>query len=92
MIFASSTTCLVQQQTKTEPQKLELAPVTDPRQFQVNLGRSQGRPNEVTVEFELDGYRGEYRIEDTRKALIGAKCKGIHPYCITIDKEAADYL
>lgn len=47
---------------------------------------SDGKPD------DLDGYRGEYGIEDTRKALIEAKCKGIHPYCITIDKEAADYL
>jgi len=47
---------------------------------------SDGKPD------DLDGYRGEYGIEDTRQALIEAKRNGIHPYCITIDKEANEYL
>jgi len=38
------------------------------------------------------GYRGDYAIEDTRKALIEAKEQGIQPFCITIDKEARSYL
>jgi len=37
-------------------------------------------------------YRGEYGIEDTRQALFEARMAGIHPYCITIDREGADYL
>ena len=37
-------------------------------------------------------YRGEYGIEDTRQSLFEARQKGIHPYCITIDKDAGDYL
>jgi len=37
-------------------------------------------------------YRGEYGIEDTRQALFEARVAGIHPYCITIDREGADYL
>ncbi len=37
-------------------------------------------------------YRGQYGIEDTRQALFEARVKGIHPYCITIDREGADYL
>jgi nitric oxide reductase NorD protein len=37
-------------------------------------------------------YRGEYGIEDTRQALFEARIAGIHPFCITIDKEGADYL
>ena len=41
---------------------------------------------------DYDGYRGRYGIEDTRKALIEAKHEGIHPFCITIDKQARDYL
>lgn len=41
---------------------------------------------------EYDDYKGEYAIEDTRHALIGAKSGGIHPFCITIDKEAQDYM
>ena len=39
-----------------------------------------------------DGYRGQYGMEDTRKALIEARRTGIHPFCITIDTEARDYL
>lgn len=37
-------------------------------------------------------YRGEYGIEDTRQALFEARVSGIHPFCITIDKEGAEYL
>jgi len=47
---------------------------------------SDGRPD------DYDGYRGDYGIEDTRQALIEAKRAGIHPFCITIDREARDYL
>jgi len=47
---------------------------------------SDGKPDDI------DGYRSEYGIEDTRMALIEAKRSGIHPFCITIDKEARDYL
>ncbi|GMR07836.1 MAG: hypothetical protein BMS9Abin26_0840 [Gammaproteobacteria bacterium] len=47
---------------------------------------SDGKPD------DYDGYRGEYGIEDTRMALIEAKREGIHPFCITIDKEGHDYL
>ncbi|RMG28975.1 MAG: nitric oxide reductase activation protein [Gammaproteobacteria bacterium] len=47
---------------------------------------SDGKPD------DLDNYRGAYGIEDTRMALIEAKREGIHPYCITIDTEAMDYL
>jgi nitric oxide reductase NorD protein len=47
---------------------------------------SDGKPD------DYDGYRGEYGIEDTRQALIEAKRLNIHPFCITIDKEARDYL
>ncbi|WJW75816.1 hypothetical protein QVG61_01640 [Thiohalobacter sp. IOR34] len=47
---------------------------------------SDGKPD------DYDTYRGAYGIEDTRMALIEAKRDGIHPYCITIDSEARDYL
>lgn len=47
---------------------------------------SDGKPD------DFDGYRGEYGIEDTRKALIEAKQQGIHSFCITIDDKARDYL
>jgi len=41
---------------------------------------------------DYDDYKGEYAIEDTRHALIEAKAVSIHPFCISIDKEAQDYL
>jgi nitric oxide reductase NorD protein len=47
---------------------------------------SDGRPD------DQDGYAGSYDIEDTRKALMEASYLGIHPYCITIDDEAMEYL
>jgi nitric oxide reductase NorD protein len=47
---------------------------------------SDGKPD------DYDTYRGAYGIEDTRQALIEAKRDGIHPFCITIDSEARDYL
>ncbi len=48
---------------------------------------SDGKPDDYH-----DGYRGEYGIEDTRQALIEAQRSGIHPFCITIDEQARDYL
>ena len=47
---------------------------------------SDGKPD------DYDGYRGEYGIEDTRQALAEAKRSGIHPFCITIDQQAREYL
>ena len=47
---------------------------------------SDGKPD------DYDGYRGDYGIEDTRMSLIEAKRAGIHPFCITIDETARDYL
>jgi len=48
---------------------------------------SDGKPDDFG-----DGYRGEYGIEDTRQALLEARRAGIHPFCITIDELARDYL
>jgi len=47
---------------------------------------TDGRPN------DLDRYEGRYGIEDTRQAVIEAKLLGLTPHCITIDKQAHDYL
>ena len=47
---------------------------------------SDGRPE------DWGAYRGEYGVEDTRRALGEAKEQGIHPFCITIDEEAGSYL
>ena len=48
---------------------------------------SDGRPDDY-----FDVYRGQYGIEDTRMALLEASRTGIHPFCITLDREARDYL
>ncbi len=48
---------------------------------------SDGKPDDYS-----DNYRGEYGIEDTRQALIEAQRSRIHPFCITIDREAREYL
>lgn len=46
---------------------------------------SDGRP--------LDGdYKEEYSLEDTKAALRDARRAGIHPFCVTIDREADLYL
>lgn len=50
------------------------------------LTLSDGKPD------DYDSYKGDYAIEDTRRALIEAKQKGIHPFCITIDKAAHSYI
>ena len=47
---------------------------------------SDGKPE------DYDDYKGEYAIEDTRHALIEAKMAGIHPFCITIDQHAHEYM
>jgi len=47
---------------------------------------SDGKPE------DYDDYKGEYAIEDTRHALVEAKLLDIHPFCITIDRHARDYI
>jgi nitric oxide reductase NorD protein len=48
---------------------------------------SDGKPDDYH-----DDYRSEYGVEDTRQALFEARRSGIHPFCITIDERAQDYL
>jgi len=48
---------------------------------------SDGRPDDY-----FDVYRGQYGIEDTRMALQEAARTGIHPFCVTLDRDARDYL
>ena len=46
---------------------------------------SDGRPLD-------DGYKDEYSLEDTKAALREARQQGVHPFCITIDREADGYV
>lgn len=47
---------------------------------------SDGKPHDI------DLYEGRYGIEDTRHALIEVREAGIKPFCVTIDREGANYL
>jgi nitric oxide reductase NorD protein len=47
---------------------------------------SDGKPN------DMDHYEGRYGVEDLRQAVTEAKLQGISPFCLTIDRQAADYL
>ena len=47
---------------------------------------TDGKPN------DLDRYEGRYGIEDTRHALWQARELGLQPFCVTVDREAGDYL
>lgn len=47
---------------------------------------TDGKPN------DLDRYEGRYGIEDTRMALHQARQQGLRPFCVTIDREANEYL
>jgi nitric oxide reductase NorD protein len=57
-----------------------------PAKVKIMIILSDGKPE------DFDEYKGDHGIEDTRKALIEAKRKHIKPFCITIDKEAKDYI
>jgi nitric oxide reductase NorD protein len=47
---------------------------------------SDGRPNDV------DQYQGTYGVEDSRQAIIEARASGIFPFCLTVDRDASEYL
>jgi nitric oxide reductase NorD protein len=47
---------------------------------------TDGKPN------DLDRYEGRYGIEDTRHAILEARQKGLIVFCVTVDRQAEDYL
>src|SRR5690606_36874636 len=57
-----------------------------PARHRLLLLLSDGKPNDV------DEYEGRYGVEDMRMAVIEAKAQGIFPFCLTIDRHAANYL
>jgi nitric oxide reductase NorD protein len=57
-----------------------------PAEHRLLLLLSDGKPNDV------DDYEGRYGVEDMRQAVIEAKLQGISPFCLTIDRQAANYL
>jgi nitric oxide reductase NorD protein len=57
-----------------------------PARTKLLITLSDGKPE------DYGSYYGKYSIEDTRHALLELRRDGIHPFCITIDKEGSDYL
>ncbi len=58
----------------------------EPSRQKLLLLLTDGKPN------DLDKYEGRYGVEDTRRAVQEAVECGVHPFCITIDAKAGDYL
>ncbi|MFA7620133.1 MAG: hypothetical protein WC012_13940 [Thiohalomonadaceae bacterium] len=61
--------------------------VARPERYKLLVTLSDGRPDDFG-----DEYRSQYGIEDTRRALLEAMRNGIRPFCITLDREAREYL
>lgn len=57
-----------------------------PARHKLLITLSDGKPE------DYGSYSGPYGIEDTRHALLELRRAGIHPFCITIDREGGDYL
>jgi len=47
---------------------------------------SDGRPNDI------DHYQERFAVEDSRQAMAEARAAGVHPFCLTVDREQSDYL
>jgi nitric oxide reductase NorD protein len=58
----------------------------EPAAHRLLLLLSDGKPNDV------DDYEGRYGVEDMRQAVTEARLQGIFPFCLTIDRQAANYL
>jgi len=57
-----------------------------PERQRLLLLLTDGKPN------DLDVYEGRYGLEDTRHAVLECREAGLTPFCVTIDREAHDYL
>ena len=51
---------------------------------------SDGRPQDRG--YSQESAEKAYAVQDTRMALIEARREGIHPFCLTVDKDGNDYL
>lgn len=47
---------------------------------------SDGKPN------DMDEYDGRYGVEDMRQSVTEARLQGVFPFCLTIDRQTANYL
>lgn len=57
-----------------------------PAEHRLLLLLSDGKPNDI------DEYEGRYGVEDMRQAVTEAKLRGVRPFCLTVDRQAANYL
>ncbi|XLZ71291.1 VWA domain-containing protein [Massilia sp. SR12] len=57
-----------------------------PARHRLLLLLTDGKPNDV------DLYEGQYGVMDMRQAILEAQQLGISPFCLTIDRQGADYL
>lgn len=57
-----------------------------PAEKRLLLVLTDGKPNDI------DHYEGRYGIEDTRNAVLAAREQGLTVFCITVDKNGAEYL
>lgn len=60
--------------------------VGQPHSRRLLLLITDGKPNDI------DHYEGRYGLEDTRAAIDEARSGGCIPFCITVDRQAGDYL
>jgi nitric oxide reductase NorD protein len=51
---------------------------------------SDGRPQDRG--YSQESSEKAYAVQDTRMALVEARREGVHPFCLTVDKEGNDYL
>ncbi|MDO8608223.1 MAG: VWA domain-containing protein [Phaeospirillum sp.] len=56
-----------------------------PERHRLLLVLTDGKPNDV------DHYEGRYGVEDTRKAVLEARAKGLAVFGITVDRKAQGY-
>jgi nitric oxide reductase NorD protein len=57
-----------------------------PERHRLLLLLSDGKPN------DLDHYEGRYGVEDTRKAVLEARGKGLSVFAVTVDRRAESYV
>jgi hypothetical protein len=57
-----------------------------PSRIRLLILLSDGRP------YDIDYGDADYGVEDTRRALLEGRRKGVNSFCITVDKKSRDYL
>jgi nitric oxide reductase NorD protein len=60
--------------------------VRQPAGHRLLLILSDGQPNDV------DHYQGDFAVEDARQSMHEARAAGVHPFCLTVDREDPGYL